>query len=95
MKITLRLDDSSIRPVHVPHDGADHAIADGACPSCKASPFRVQGSGNHVAADDRAYEAHGQCLTCSAWVGTIRAEVSTIFGIREDQAVLQGRPRVY
>jgi hypothetical protein len=50
----------------------------------------------HIAADDRAYEADGFCVGCGEAVGLIRAEVSTIFGLHEDAAVLQhGRARVY
>jgi hypothetical protein len=66
-----------------------------ACP-CGAYPTFVVGSGKHIAACDRAYEATGYCRDCVAPIGTIRAEVSTLFGLHEDEAVLlHGRPRVY
>lgn len=73
----------------------DHAVFEGSCSSCGASPFKVAGTGMRPSLDDRAYEADGRCLLCGARVGTIRAEMSTIFGVREDNAVLRGRPRVY
>ena len=83
--------------IHVtpPTASESSAACDCDCPDCGASPLRVQGTGRRVSADDRAYEADGYCAACRAHVGTIRAEVSTLFGIHEDEAVLYGRPRVY
>jgi len=43
----------------------------------------------------RAYEADGYTACCGAYLGIIRVEPSTIFGLREDEAVLYGRVRVY
>lgn len=73
----------------------DAALVEGACPHCARTPFMVQGTGRRIAQDDRAYEADGVCTGCSKFVGIIRAEVNTLFGIREDEAVLGGRCRVY
>lgn len=83
------------RRVVEPYSGADHGIADGACPHCGAEPFKVAGSNMHPSADDRAWEADGKALCCGASVGVIRAEPDTLFGVREDEAVLHGRARVY
>jgi hypothetical protein len=69
--------------------GADHVVADGCCPSCRAAPFRVQGTGRRIAADDRAHEADAVCLACRKIVGTLRVEVNTLFGLREDEAVFR------
>jgi hypothetical protein len=74
---------------------ADHAIADGRCPGCHAEPFRVQGTGRRIAADDRAYEADAVCLACSQIVGTLRVEVNTLFGLREDGAVFRSGVKIY
>jgi hypothetical protein len=93
----------------LPHDGgprvrlvlafkeADHATVEGEppCPECGAKVWGVQGSGSRPSADDRAYEADGYATCCKARVGTIRFEPDTLFGVREDRAVLQGRCRVY
>ena len=74
--------------------GDDSATADGACPHCGATPFRVAGCGVRPSADDRAYEADAKCVSCFAAVGTLRAEAETIFGVREDEDVC-ARARVY
>ena len=95
MKIFLKLPTGDV-DLKTPFDGADHALADIDCPLCKAkAPLGIQGKGQRIAEDDRAYEADGYTTCCKRHVGLIRAEPSTIFGIREDRAVLHGRPRVY
>jgi hypothetical protein len=71
------------------------ATVEGKCPGCGEELLVVRGTGRHIAADDRAYESDAIALCCELHVGTIRAEVDTIFGVREDEAVLYGRPRVY
>jgi len=83
-----------------PFQGADHATVQGdlkQCPKCQAhDTFGIQGKGMHIAPDDRGYEADGHATCCGAYLGIIRAEPSTIFGLREDEAVLlRGRARVY
>lgn len=95
MKIWLIVSDGQRRTLHEPHEDADHAIADGACPKCDAVPCGVQGSGRRTSADDRAWEADGYCTACKQHVGIIRVEPNTLFGVREDEAVLMGRCRVY
>jgi len=74
---------------------ADHAVAEGKCPTCGAEPFRVRGTVPRIADDDRAYEAEAWCLACSASVGKLRVEVSTLFGLREDEAVLRLGVKIY
>lgn len=87
--------DGARRPVIQPYAFADHAVAGGACPLCRAEPFKIAGSGMRPSADDRAYESDGRCLACGGAVGLIRAEASTLFGVREDEAVGSGPWRVY
>lgn len=78
------------------HDEGRSATAEGTCPHCAAEPFAIAGTGRRIAADDRAYEADGVCVACRQPVGLIRAEVNTLFGLHEDEAVLcHGRARVY
>lgn len=83
-------------PLTVPHHDADHALVDISCPHCRAAaPIKVAGAKRRIASDDRAYEADGGCLACSTYLGLIRYETNTLFGVREDEAVLLGRCRVY
>lgn len=79
-----------------PFPGADHAVADGgrACPAC-GKPVAVQGRNMRPSLDDRAWESDAHCASCGVRLGLIRAEVDTLFGVREDRAVLHGRCRVY
>lgn len=96
MKIFLLMRDGSARrKCTVPFTDADHAVCDGACPHCGTNDFKVAGSNRRIAPDDRAYEADAGCLACKAYVGTLRLETNTLFGVREDEAVLAGRCRVY
>jgi hypothetical protein len=67
----------------------------GKCRKCGHDKPAVAGGEKRIADDDRAYEATAVCLECRQTIGTIRVEVSTLFGLREDEAVLHGRPRVY
>jgi hypothetical protein len=78
-----------------PFEGADHAVIDGACPRCGAAPFKVQGTGRRIAQDDQAYEADGVSVCCSDHVGVLRLEVSTLFGLREDEAVFRSGVKIY
>jgi hypothetical protein len=92
--ITL-INGADVRPV-IPSEDGKAATAEGPCPCCGVKPFALAGAGMRIADDDRAYEADGQCVACGKPVGIIRAEVDTLFGLREDQAVLtHGRARVY
>lgn len=83
------------RTLRVPYPDADHAVVDGTCPVCGSGDFKVSGRNQRPSSDDRAWEADAVALCCRASVGTIRAEPDTIFGVREDEAVLRGRVRVY
>ncbi len=99
MKIWLlpNTDDSKRLACTHPESGAQFVIvADVACHLCGFLPFTVAGGDPYPSNDDRAYEARAECLACKATVGTLRAEVSTIFGVTEDMAVMDhGRCRVY
>lgn len=102
MKIYLLTKEGPRRKCRLPYDGATFALAEGKCPACgweEPGPalkgFKVAGGTPHATADDRAWEATACCLACKAVVGTLRAEPSTIFGVTEDAAVLNGRWRVY
>ena len=80
----------------LPEQGADHCMAPIFCPACKKpGPLKVQGTRKRIAEDDRAYESDGVAVCCGVYVGVLRLEVPTLFGLREDNAVLNGRCRVY
>lgn len=95
MKLFLILKSGPRRKLTLPHQQADHALVEGACPKCGSIDFGVQGKNMRPAEDDRAHEADGYSTCCQKLVGTIRAEMDTLFGVREDEAVLHGRCRVY
>lgn len=83
-------------------DGAAVAHADIACPHCGSQPLAVAAPAQRIhdrhehPEDPRDYYAgDGYCAACKQGVGEVRAIVKSIFGLREDHAVLEGRPRVY
>lgn len=84
-------------PLTLPHPGADVVCVGGMedCPSCGSLLLTVRGKGMRISEDDRAYESDGHATCCGAYLGKLRVEPSTIFGLREDEAVLYGRARVY
>jgi hypothetical protein len=90
-----------VRRVRIPEDWKDnpqqapYAIADGACPHCKAEPFKVAGARRRISSDDRAYEADGGCIACEKFVGILRQETNTLFGLREDEAMSRLGIRIY
>ena len=73
---------------------AEYAEFSGVANCCGCKPFNVFGRSRHIV-DDREYHAEAFCTSCSAAVGTIIAKPDTIFGIEEDDRVLNGRCRVY
>lgn len=92
MKITLALD-SGVRICALPYEGCEHVLPAGCCPFCGDDDWRVQGGA--ISHDRDTYRCQAWCLACGAGVGELRAKVSTIFGIEEDEAVLNSRCRVY
>lgn len=94
MKITLKLPNGSVRQVPTPADGATSVHVPGKCPSCGASEFRVSGGEQSIDGHD-TYAAPARCLDCHARVGQLRVKVNTLFGLEEDERVLNGRARVY
>lgn len=91
MRVILKL--KSGRTVTLRPIGA-RAEASCACPECGAR-LVVHGDGPQVSECDRYYFARGSCVACGKHVGEIRAYPSTIFGITEDERVLNGAAKVY
>lgn len=79
----------------VPFSGCDHALLAGPCPLCGAKDCKLQGTGKRPSADDRAWEVDAVAACCNNPAGVLRVEIGTLFGVREDEAVLRGRCRVY
>jgi hypothetical protein len=75
--------------------GGHIGTASGACPGCGIEPFHVQGSSPHRMPDDRTIRSGGHCVTCGDAVGWLYAQPDTMFGLEEDERVLNGRARVY
>jgi len=95
MRLQLIAPDEPPRSLSVDAPYATHALAPGVCPHCKTAPFYVAGTGVSIASDDRAYEAGAVALCCKRRVGVIRAEVSTLFGVTEDEQVTAGPWKVF
>jgi hypothetical protein len=94
VRVEIRTDAGTF-PAAPPYEGADHVRSDIPCPACGASaPSSVRGAGVDVRGHD-SEEAPAVALCCGATLGRIVVTYSTIFGIEEDRAVLNGRPRVY
>lgn len=98
MKITLTDRDGRVLVAKQPHEHADRVIVEaGACAKCKLAPLVVRGLGMTIdpEASHDTYRADAVCCGCDAPAGVLRVKVSTIFGIEEDERVLNGRCRVY
>lgn len=92
MKITIQIEETR-HACTMPYDGADHVLSSVALP-CGCETRKIGGRGMTLESRD-TYRAKAGCMVCGADVGTLRVEVSTVFGIEEDERVLNGRCRVH
>lgn len=96
MKITIKLNHGVVHDVVEPYPGADHGVVQGRpCVGCLRAPFKVAGANKRISSDDRAYEADAVSVCCNCHVGILRAETSTLFGLREDEAIARLGVRIY
>jgi hypothetical protein len=95
MRVTLKFNGKTYRPVSPIETHHTHVVFDVACPGCKASPTKVAGVKGTMTHNHDTYRADAGCLECQAPMGHLETKVDTIFGIEEDRAVLNGRCRVY
>lgn len=98
MKITLTRSNGRKLVAKQPHENADRVIVESdTCTECKESPLAVRGLGMTIDpnASHDTYRADAVCYSCGAPAGVLRVKMSTIFGIEEDERVLNGRCRVY
>ena len=93
MKVTVTIRDREPVEVPTPRPGVEVLEVQAECPSCCAVPLLVSGAG--IARDDRSYRAIAVCRGCGEKVGTIEAKPDTVFGLEEDERVLNGPWRVY
>jgi len=93
MKIWIELNEQKIEATR-PFEGSDFVEAKTDCPHCKASaPIKVQGGESFH--DHDTYTCAAFCVGCKGSLGKMKVQVDTIFGIEEDNRVLNGRWRVY
>lgn len=105
MKVTIELNNGTRVLAKVAENGAFATIQKCPNPACNAEPCRVRGDG--VITHDHGYGAQfntyyvraiAQCCTDETQIvdiGEMQVQVNTMFGLDEDIAVLEGRPRVY
>ena len=93
MKIQFEPKEGPRRDCTMPYEGAKFVEPSGVCPSCAVEPWKIQG-GDPVRGHD-TISCVAQCTACKAMVGQIIVTISTIFGLEEDDRMLNGRCRVY
>lgn len=79
----------------LPTEDSRTTVLEGVCPKCKTAPFEVVRASDIGRAGHDVQACDIACRACRVLVGQMRERVSTIFGLEEDFAVLNGRPRVY
>ena len=94
-KVRFHPNEGPVRKARVPFDGADHCIVEGECPHCHAAPFKAAGVRGSMVRGHDTYTSHAGCVGCKVVTGRLVVTVDTLFGIEEDERVLNGRCRVY
>jgi len=92
VKITLTTREGHVLEGRLPYDGAAFVEFDAPCSGCGSKA--VAGGAPSIESHD-TYRAQAACCGCRAACGVLRVQVSTLFGIEEDNRVLNGRCRVY
>jgi hypothetical protein len=95
MKVRLHWNDDE-HGAAPPYDGAAHVIVYDfdECPFCHAQTLKVRGRGIRETTHD-THTADAKTVCCDRPIGRLVVTVDTIFGIEEDERVLQGMCRVY
>lgn len=93
MKVTVTIGGKRYK-AKLPYPHAKYVVVDVACPECANNPLEAQGVGNQERGHD-TIKSNCACTTCNKVIGTICVQVDTIFGLAEDDKVLNGRWRVY
>jgi hypothetical protein len=95
VKIHFHPADGAKRKASLPFPEADHAVVEGECPHCHATPFKAAGVRGSMVKTFDTYVSDAGCVGCKAVTGKLVVTVNTLFGIEEDERVRQGRCRVY
>jgi len=93
MKITLHKDDGGIFVGKLAFREAESVDFKTLEAHCGGEYLTVRGGDPTV--DYDTYTSKAVCAVCGEHLGTLKVKVSTLFGIEEDQRVLNGRARVY
>lgn len=97
MDVTVKIEGQPRIPMKLAHDGCEHVTSRDEtikCPECAGAPLMIHGKGEGARTRDSITQP-AYCNYCGEVVGTIRAKFQTIFGIEEDNRVLNGRFKVY
>ena len=109
VQISDRYDpNGSVYKARCPYDGCDHVIIelDTPCPACKSKnhcdllsdpsfgEFKISGAHQFIESYD-TYACDAIALCCRQRIGVMRVKVDTIFGIEEDERVLNGPWKTY
>ena len=96
MKITVTTSDGAVHRVQLPYLDVGYVNTGIRCPACGAEQISVSGTGKWIESPDTyAATAVHDDPACRAVVGVIRARVSTLFGLEEDERVFSRGIRVY
>ncbi len=85
----------NVRTCKAPFVGAEHVVAGGECPHCNEPDLKVAGVKGTMVRGHDTYTADAGCIMCNTVLGKLIVTVNTLFGIEEDERVLNGRCRVY
>lgn len=77
-----------------PFPKADHVVLTIPCPFCGVEPMKARGVGGMVKSHD-SYRSDAITTCCGKPLDWIKATFDTIFGLEEDERVLNGPWRVY
>ena len=96
MKLSIVRLDGKREQLDFPPPGSrfvQSGVAHGDCANmtlCWTRPWQIQGEGW-----TDTYVTEALCSRCSAPLGVFELVMETLFGVREDEAVLNSRARVY
>lgn len=97
MRITFTTDDGRSGEARVPYEGCQYVVVDSMhCECAPREPLFVAGIKDGLREkSDRHIVSKAGCARCKGGCGDLRVDFDTIFGLEEDDRVLNGRPRVY
>lgn len=94
MKIELQPTTGPRIRARLPYEGAEYVVLSAPCPSCDTPAAPIAGKGVDTTTHS-THEAEAIATCCGARVGRLIVTLDTLFGIEEDNRVLNGPWRVY